>query len=215
MHWYKRDPDAAYVGMMCLTLEECGAYNRLIDQAYSRDGNLPNDDKFLARIVQTQERRWKRIRAVLEACGKIWVVGDKIEIKRVLNTISEASEFSSVQRLRAKKHEKTTTEPSQGGSATTSTSTSKLLSSSVTTSEQLQPSAELLEHERKKRSAPGSLATAPFDSALARPAYAAASTKAARDPSTRKFSRAEVGKPNGWDWDEASKEAAEKFHVKH
>jgi uncharacterized protein YdaU (DUF1376 family) len=121
MKWYKRDPDAAYVGMMCLTVEECGAYNRLIDQAYSRDGDLPDDDVFLARVVGTQPRKWRRLKAGLIRHGKIWPNGKQIEIKRVLNTISEAQEFSSVQRLKAKSRWESKTAPCQSGNALTTT----------------------------------------------------------------------------------------------
>ena len=31
LKWYKRDPRAALVGMSCLTLEERGAHNTILD----------------------------------------------------------------------------------------------------------------------------------------------------------------------------------------
>ena len=39
LKWYKRDPRAALAGMMKLTLEECGAYNKILDLIYLRGGN--------------------------------------------------------------------------------------------------------------------------------------------------------------------------------
>ena len=217
VHWYKRDPDAAYVGMMCLTLEECGAYNRLIDSAYCRDGILANDDFFLARVVGTQERRWKRLKASLIRQGKIWIENEQIKIKRVADTISEAQTFSSVQRLRAKKRLKTEPAVSQGGNASTTTTTYK--SSFGKESERLTISAELINHESKNRpvpaqgqpatalvgSAPSGLAGAmpqpPSEASQKRLPKKQASQMAAVPNPERPFSRDEVGKPNGWDWE--------------
>lgn len=120
MEWYRRYPDAALAGMAMLTLEECGAYNRLIDHAYGRNGVLPNDDFFLARLVGClQERRWKRIKAALIRHGKIWVEDEQIKIKRVENEISSARLFSNVQSLRAKKRIKSMKDASHGGSSAT------------------------------------------------------------------------------------------------
>jgi uncharacterized protein YdaU (DUF1376 family) len=42
MKWYKRDPEAFAGGTAELSLEEVGAYTRIIDLIYSRDGNGPN-----------------------------------------------------------------------------------------------------------------------------------------------------------------------------
>jgi hypothetical protein len=104
---------------------------------------------------------------------------------------------------------------------------SKNLSSFGTTSEWPQPSRELIEHESKTRpSPPGSLATAHLDSALTRPADAAAElpseaskrlTEEASKPASnggnpeRPFSRAEAGKPDGWDWEKGNGEG--KFYA--
>jgi hypothetical protein len=53
MKWYKRDPDAAIAGMSELTMEECGVYTIvIIDYLYSRDGDLPTDDRFFARACR-------------------------------------------------------------------------------------------------------------------------------------------------------------------
>ncbi|WP_054529722.1 DUF1376 domain-containing protein [Erythrobacter sp. SG61-1L] len=71
--WYKRDPDAALNGMMELTLEERGAYNTVLDLIYTRDGNLPDDDHFIAGWCRVDLRVWKRIKKVLMERGKLYI----------------------------------------------------------------------------------------------------------------------------------------------
>ena len=62
MKWYKRDPNAALAGMAGLTLEECGAYNLVIDAYYARDGHLPDDDYLVSRILHCDPRCWRRLK---------------------------------------------------------------------------------------------------------------------------------------------------------
>jgi uncharacterized protein YdaU (DUF1376 family) len=111
MRFYKRDPDAAIAGMAELNLEERGAYNSIIDQAYSRDGILPDDDRLLARMLGCHIHKWRRIRTRLMALGKIWVVdGRTLGVTRVDHTLEEARQFSKLQadraRIRWEKHNK-------------------------------------------------------------------------------------------------------------
>lgn len=70
--WYKRDPSEALNGMMELTLEERGAFNTVLDLIYSRDGNLPDDDRFIAGWLRVDVRVWKRIKATLFERGKLF-----------------------------------------------------------------------------------------------------------------------------------------------
>ena len=90
MKWYKRDPDAALSGMAELTFEECGAYNRLLDLLYSRDGDVPDDDKFLSRIFRCNPRTWRALKSRLIAYGKIRSVDGKLTANRVEKTLNEA-----------------------------------------------------------------------------------------------------------------------------
>ena len=84
MKWYKRDPDAAISGMIGLTLEECGAYNIVIDLLYSRDGDLPADDHFFARALHCRPQVWRRVRDQLVAKGKLHYKTDgKLTANRV------------------------------------------------------------------------------------------------------------------------------------
>ncbi len=71
--WYKRDPSAALGGMMGLTLDERGAYNTVLDLIYSRDGNLPDDDRFLAGWMSVDVRVWRRLKQRLIDLGKLYI----------------------------------------------------------------------------------------------------------------------------------------------
>jgi uncharacterized protein YdaU (DUF1376 family) len=73
MKWYKRDPEAALTGMMCLSLEERGAYNTVLDLIYAHGGSILDDDRFLAGWMRCDVRIWKRIRAKLIEVGKLYL----------------------------------------------------------------------------------------------------------------------------------------------
>jgi uncharacterized protein YdaU (DUF1376 family) len=73
LKWYKRDPRAALIGMMGLTLEECGAYNKILDLIYVHDGAVADDADQLCRILNCNIRTWKRIKARLLDTGKIYI----------------------------------------------------------------------------------------------------------------------------------------------
>jgi uncharacterized protein YdaU (DUF1376 family) len=105
--WYKRDPDAALVGMTSLTLEECGFYNRIIDAFYSRDGHLPDDDYLLSRIARCDPRTARRLKVCLFQKQKIWVEQDLIKISRGDSTLTQARLYAELQRNRRRKGWKT------------------------------------------------------------------------------------------------------------
>ena len=48
-----------------LTNEEFGAYTRLLCEMWRRDGTLPNDDHFLARISHATHHRWRSLKPVM------------------------------------------------------------------------------------------------------------------------------------------------------
>jgi uncharacterized protein YdaU (DUF1376 family) len=73
LKWYKRDPRAALIGMMSLTLEECGAYNKILDLIYIHDGALADDADQLCRMLNCNIKTWKRIKARLLELGKLYV----------------------------------------------------------------------------------------------------------------------------------------------
>lgn len=103
MKFYKRDPDRALAGMAELTLKQRGAYNSLLDLLYSRDGNVPDDDARVSRMISCHWREWATIKAELIAIGKVWVEDGNLRARRVQETIKEASDFGQEQSRRASK----------------------------------------------------------------------------------------------------------------
>ena len=71
MKWYKRDPDAFKGGTLGLSLEEIGAYTLLLDDIYARDGNVPDDIRYLCRLWRCDPRVARRIRARLLELKKL------------------------------------------------------------------------------------------------------------------------------------------------
>ena len=47
--WYKRDPRAALIGMMEMSLAERGAYTTVLDLIYVYDGALPDNAEMIAK----------------------------------------------------------------------------------------------------------------------------------------------------------------------
>lgn len=88
--WYKRDPSAALNGMMELSLEERGAYNTILDLIYSRDGNLVDDDRFIAGWLRVDVRIWKRIKTSLIERGKLYVDGELLRNEKADVVVLEA-----------------------------------------------------------------------------------------------------------------------------
>jgi uncharacterized protein YdaU (DUF1376 family) len=101
MKFYKRDPDRALAGMNELTLKQRGAYNSLLDLLYSRDGDVPDDDQRVAKMIACHWREWKAVKEELIALGKVWSEGGKLRAKRVQETLKEASDFSQEQSRKA------------------------------------------------------------------------------------------------------------------
>lgn len=90
LKWYKRDPQAAIDGMMTLTLEERGAYNTVLDLFYVRDGNLPDDDRFIAGFLGVDIRVWRRIRSRLIELGKLSIEDGKLSNHRAATEVHDA-----------------------------------------------------------------------------------------------------------------------------
>lgn len=64
-------PDEFLVGTTDLTLEEAGAYWKVCSLIYSRGGPVHDDDRWIAKAIATDVRKWKPIRARLLAKGKL------------------------------------------------------------------------------------------------------------------------------------------------
>lgn len=176
-----------------LTTIEHGAYLLLLIAAWRSPGcRLPDDDKLLRRFAGSP-KNWRRIKPKVLS---FWLLKDGyLTQKRLCQEYERAAHRAQIAATAAHakhlKYNNTTTnragsEQAPSTATTTIKESKKDLSSfSVTTSEQVQP-------VDKRAPPPGLLATAPLDSALARPAYA---TKVAKELSSKPFTRAELGKP--------------------
>lgn len=90
MRWYKRDPNAALQGMAILTLEECGAYNKILDLLYARDGHLPDQEREISRLLHCDLRVWRRVRRRLMDLGKLYIHGGNLRNARADDEINYA-----------------------------------------------------------------------------------------------------------------------------
>lgn len=131
MRWYKRDPDAALTGMRGLSHDEKSAYNTILDLLYSRDGDLPDDERLLCSHLECRPQWWRRVRALLLEKGKIRIeTPGKLTANRVETTLKEAANFSETQSKRAqnrweqgKKTKENNAPPMPSGNANTTTTT--------------------------------------------------------------------------------------------
>ena len=88
--WYKRNPADALSGMMELNLEQKGAYNTVLDLIYVRDGDLRDEDAFIARACGCNVRRWRRLKAELVERGKLQIRDGNIHNERATVEIAQA-----------------------------------------------------------------------------------------------------------------------------
>jgi uncharacterized protein YdaU (DUF1376 family) len=103
MDWYRRFHFKALEGMRELTLQERGAYNTILDLLYSRDGDLPNDDDLIRRLVGCHMNEWRAVKSKLIRAGKIWDSSGKLMAKRVESELKYRANFSETQSKRAGK----------------------------------------------------------------------------------------------------------------
>ena len=85
----------AYLGDTShLTTTEHGAYLLLLITAWrSKDGQLPDDDKLLARFTRTTPGQWKKIRPILEPFFEIengvWIQGRLTDEREAVRQLSK------------------------------------------------------------------------------------------------------------------------------
>ena len=131
MKWYKHDPDAFASGTAELTLEETGAYILIIDALYARDGNVPNDDHFISRLLRCRPQVWRRVRDSLIAKGKLHLKTDgKLTANRVETELQTAGKLianmAELGRVSAeKRRQNNDTTPTGPLVTTTSTTTTR------------------------------------------------------------------------------------------
>jgi uncharacterized protein YdaU (DUF1376 family) len=111
MHWYKHDPDAFLAGTAGLTLEETGAYIKIINLLYCRDGDLPDEVPLIRRTLGCHAHTWNGIKRRLISKGKIWISDGKIMAKRVEGCLNSARKARETNQKNAKRRLKSMTDP--------------------------------------------------------------------------------------------------------
>jgi uncharacterized protein YdaU (DUF1376 family) len=94
--WFPFFHDDYLDGTADLSLEEQGAYCRLLAFMYRNAGALQDDDNRIAHMLHVQVRPWRRIKAVLVAKGKLKITSAGIINARVMKVLE-------VQAAKAKK----------------------------------------------------------------------------------------------------------------
>jgi Protein of unknown function (DUF1376) len=115
LKWYKRDPRAALIGMVGMTNEEVGAYNRILDLIYINDGALEDSPREICCWLHCNIRTWRRLRVRLLELGKIYIYAGAIhneraddeivKVKRLLKLSTEMNDkrwatYNQIKRLR-------------------------------------------------------------------------------------------------------------------
>jgi Protein of unknown function (DUF1376) len=87
MKWYKRDPEAFKGGTLGLSLEEIGAYSLFLDDIHARNGQIPDDIRYLCRLWHCDPRVAQRLRYRLVWLGKIQLLGAMLVNERATRDI--------------------------------------------------------------------------------------------------------------------------------
>jgi uncharacterized protein YdaU (DUF1376 family) len=83
-------PDEFLVGTAVLSLEESGAYIKVISLIYSRGGPIDDDERWLSRAISADVRSWRRLRGALIEKGKLTAMDGKLSNRRCDEELSKA-----------------------------------------------------------------------------------------------------------------------------
>lgn len=103
LKWYKRDPRAALHGMTGMSLEECGAYNKILDLIYCHDGALDDDAAYICHVLNCNVRTWRRLRIRLLELGKVYVHAGRFRNERADDEIVNAQRLLKLSAEKANK----------------------------------------------------------------------------------------------------------------
>ncbi len=87
--YYKRYTDDALTGMRELDLQQRGAYITVLDLIYEKDGDLVDDDRFLAGYLGVDIRVWRRLKRKLIELDKIQIGDGRIRNRRADVVLAE------------------------------------------------------------------------------------------------------------------------------
>lgn len=91
--YYKRFPRDFFEGTIGMSFEEKSAYGLLLDVIYMRDGNLPDDPRYIAGLLGCSVRKWNAIKDKLIIAGKIELKDGIISNLRADNLIEERRSY--------------------------------------------------------------------------------------------------------------------------
>lgn len=103
MEWHARYHRDALDGMRCLSLEERGAYQTILDLLYDYGRPIADDGRWLAGWMGTSVRKWSAIRDALILKGKITVSDGVISNSRAVSEIEKAVKRSRMLRENGEK----------------------------------------------------------------------------------------------------------------
>ncbi len=92
--WFKFYADDWLTGTMDITLEEEGAYLRVVALIFSKEGPIPDNDRWLAGMCRISVRKWRIIKKCLVESGKIDIEGNLISNARASKELRERAENS-------------------------------------------------------------------------------------------------------------------------
>ena len=93
--WYKRYPSDFIAGTISLNLEEAGAYSYIIDLIQDIGAPIPDEKRWLSRVMGCSLQRWSKVRQSLIDKNKIQIIDGKILEKRA---IKESESYNKVER---------------------------------------------------------------------------------------------------------------------
>jgi uncharacterized protein YdaU (DUF1376 family) len=113
MRWYKHSPDKWLSGTRGMSFEQKGLHADLISLYIDRDGNLPDDDQTLIRILCCRPQVWRRLKEQLISINKLRVACGKLIPNGAETSLKLARNLSNSQSLQGKKPMKSTTDANQ------------------------------------------------------------------------------------------------------
>jgi uncharacterized protein YdaU (DUF1376 family) len=114
MRWYWHSPDKWLGGTRGMTFEQKGLHADLISIYIDRNGNLPDDDELLIRILCCRPQVWRRLKAELLKIQKLRAINGRLVPNGCETSLKLARNFAETQSLRAKNPRNSTAELSQG-----------------------------------------------------------------------------------------------------
>lgn len=130
--YYKAYPRDFIEGTVGMSFELKGAYRLVLDLIYMQDGNLPDDDRYIAGHLSLSVRKWKSLRSELLSRGKIEISGEFLTNYRAiieLENLTKLRDQMAENRRRPNKNKELDSQKSHHTEAAAEAETDNTLSS--------------------------------------------------------------------------------------